>query len=411
MLTWIREKFGTVIIGGIIGFIAFVFVFYGVFSPKATRGLHEGAVAGTINGDRISISEFNRELNRRIEFFKNMAGGETISEEQLKAFRIRELVFNDLAVRKLLIQEAQSRGMVPSDEEVRDQVRQIPAFQKDGKFDLITYKQALEANQYSPGGFEEAIREDLSQQKWRDFFKNRVHVSEGEVKREFLINSDKRNVKYVVLTTDSVQKDIPVQDKEIDQFLANPGQLSLVTSKYEAGKKTTYQGQKLEEVIRPIARTILASQRVDEGQKRLQALGEQVVSKLGIDRASDAKVNALLKPYGVQLKTTGLVSQTGFSIPQVSENADLIKDVFAQNSPLDPKTGGRAKTYPLAGKILVAVVTETAKPQMAGLANERETVAEKVAGRKMQSVYSDFVGELFKKAKIDTNPAVIADRE
>src|SRR5919106_4957840 len=98
MLTWIREKFGTVVIGAIIGFIAFVFVFYGVFSPKSTRGLHEGAVAGTVNGDPISIAEFNRELNRRLEFFKNIAGGK-ISEEQLKSFKIREGVFQELANR------------------------------------------------------------------------------------------------------------------------------------------------------------------------------------------------------------------------------------------------------------------------------------------------------------------------
>ena len=63
MLTWIREKFGTGIIYAIISFIAFVFVFYGVFSPKATRGLHEGSVAGTVNGDAITIAEFNRELS------------------------------------------------------------------------------------------------------------------------------------------------------------------------------------------------------------------------------------------------------------------------------------------------------------------------------------------------------------
>src|SRR5277367_5599675 len=113
MLSWIREKFGTVIIGGIIGFIAFVFVFYGVFNPKSTRGLHEGAVAGTVNGDPISISDFNRELNRRIEFYKRFSGGK-LSDEQIKAFRVREAVFQDLATRKLLSQEAHSQGMDPS---------------------------------------------------------------------------------------------------------------------------------------------------------------------------------------------------------------------------------------------------------------------------------------------------------
>src|SRR3954454_9073989 len=111
MLSWIREKFGTVVIGGIISFIGFVFAFYGVFSPKATRGLHEGAVAGTVNGDPISIAEFNRELNRRMEFFKNLGGGK-ISDEQLKSFRIKEGVFHELANRKLMIQESQHQGLL-----------------------------------------------------------------------------------------------------------------------------------------------------------------------------------------------------------------------------------------------------------------------------------------------------------
>src|SRR3954470_19314942 len=118
MLSWIREKFGTLLVGAIIGLIAFVFVFLGVFSPKSTRGLHEGAVAGTVNGDAISIPEFNREFNRRMEFFKNMGGGK-LTDEQLKSFRIREGVFHELANRKLLIQEAQHQGLIAADEEVR----------------------------------------------------------------------------------------------------------------------------------------------------------------------------------------------------------------------------------------------------------------------------------------------------
>src|SRR5689334_4439720 len=114
MLAWIREKFGTAVIGTIISLIAFVFVFYGVFSPKATRGLHEGAVAGTVNGDPISISEFNRELSRRVEYFKNLTGGK-LTEEQMKMFRLREGVFQELVNRKLLSQEAHHIGLTASD--------------------------------------------------------------------------------------------------------------------------------------------------------------------------------------------------------------------------------------------------------------------------------------------------------
>src|SRR6185437_7639985 len=101
--------------GAIISVIAFIFVFYEVFIPKATRGLHEGSVAGTVNGDPISISDFRRELNRRVEFYKKMSGGK-LTDEQLRLLKIQELVFQELANRKILLQEAKKQGLLASDE-------------------------------------------------------------------------------------------------------------------------------------------------------------------------------------------------------------------------------------------------------------------------------------------------------
>src|SRR3954466_7760940 len=120
MLSWIREKFGTAVIASIILLIAFVFVFYGVFSPKSTRGMHEGAVAGTVNGDPISIQEFNRELNRRMEFFKSLGGGK-IGEDQMRGLRASQAqaAFQSLVQRKLLVQEAYKQGKTASDEAVK----------------------------------------------------------------------------------------------------------------------------------------------------------------------------------------------------------------------------------------------------------------------------------------------------
>ncbi|RYZ69320.1 MAG: hypothetical protein EOP09_07885, partial [Proteobacteria bacterium] len=93
MFSLLRGKWGSIIVGSIIGFIALVFIFQGVFSPKSTRGLHEASVAGTVNSDRITLQEFNQAFTRRSEFIKNLAGGK-ITEEQLKQFRVRESTFH-----------------------------------------------------------------------------------------------------------------------------------------------------------------------------------------------------------------------------------------------------------------------------------------------------------------------------
>src|SRR5438477_10373418 len=102
-MQWFREKFGRIATSAIIGGIALVFAFEGVFGPKATRGLHEGAVAGTVNGEPISIGDYNKALERKLEFLKGMMGGK-ISEEQIKMFRVRESVFQELAQQKLMAQ-------------------------------------------------------------------------------------------------------------------------------------------------------------------------------------------------------------------------------------------------------------------------------------------------------------------
>ncbi len=410
MLSWIREKFGKAVIGGIVAFIAFVFVFYGVFSPKSTRGLHEGSVAGTVNGDSISISDFNRELNRRIEFFKAYSGGK-LTDDQLKNFRIREGVFQELANRKLLLQEAKRRGMLAPDEEVRERIREISAFQKDGKFDLTTYKQVLEGNNHSPSSFEKLVREDISLQQWESFFHDRVRVADEELKREFLMSRDKRNIKYVLLTIEATKKSVPISSDEIKKFLVDPSKINLVKMKFEEGKETVYKGQKFEAVQEAIARSVLAGGKVEEIQKINQNLADQVLSVMTADRSSDAKVNALLKNMNIQVKSTGLITRQSSFVPGVGESKELISDAFAEKSPIDSKLGGKPKKYLMAGRVLLAVVTESQKPNLAEFDHERDSLMQQISARKSREIYQDWMQRLAKKAKIETNPAVVGASE
>jgi hypothetical protein len=406
MLSWIREKFGTVVIGGIITFIAFVFVFYGVFSPKSTRGLHEGAVAGTVNGDPISISDFNRELNRKIEFFKNMAGGK-ITDEQLKMFRIREGVFQELSNRQLMLQEAMRQGLVASDEEVRERIQEIPAFQKDGKFDLLTYKQVLEGNRHTPNSFEKLVREDVSLQQWDSYFRDRVRVSQDEIKKEFNVTQDKRNIKYVLFTTDAARSKVSVEPAEIQKFLGDSAKLNLAKMKFEEGKGTLYKGQTFEAVKDSIARMILAGEKTEEIQKANSQLADQIMGVMRADKASDAKVNALLKAVNVQVKSTGLIAHQSNYVSGIGEAKELLNDAFSARSPIDAHQGGKAKKYVLPGRVIVAMVTETQKPNPSKMEAEQVALIRQVSSRKSRELYQDFMKKISSKAKIDMNPAVV----
>jgi parvulin-like peptidyl-prolyl isomerase len=404
MLSWIRVKFGPVMIGIIIGFIAFVFVFYGVFNPRSTRGLHEGAVAGTVNGENISISEFSRELNRRLEFFKQM-GGNGLTEAQLKSLRIRDAVFNDMVNRKLMMQEALKMGFVPSDEEIRDRIREIPAFQREGHFDATAYKQILMANNFTPATFEKSVREDLATQKLNAFFRNRLMVSDEEIRQEFLAGGDKRNIKYVSIPIEEGRKGIQVSGEEIKKFLADSTKKNIVKTQYDAEKTTRYKGKKYEEVETEIARNILAGDHPAEVRKFVDHLVDQVATILSADKKSDAKINTMLKPYGAQVRTSGLITRQNRSLIGLGEATDVMNDAFGAGLT-------HPKKYSSAGYVSVALVIESEKPDLTKLGQtgeEKNRLRSQIAYRKEKSFMDSWMKTLSDKAKVEKNAAVVSD--
>lgn len=406
----VRSKFGPIVVGGIIGFIAFVFIFSGVFSPKSTRGRHEGSVAGTVNGDPIHVGEFTRELNRRMEMFKGMGGGK-LTDAQLKAFRIRERVFQDLVNRKLMSQQAERMGLLASDEEVRDRIREIPAFQKDGKFDAASYKRVLEANHQTPGGFEKLMREDLSVQQWNTYFRNRAHVSDEEVRREFLATGEKRNVKYVLLTPETGRKGVTVSDAEIDAYLKDSVKAELAKSRFESKKDAEFKGKSFEDVKKEIVRDLIASNKGDEARSLNEKLAGQVLGALTADAGSDAKVNELLKAYGTNVKATGMVNRLNPYLPGIGDAKEVFADAFAAKSPIDPEQGGKAKKYVTGASILVAVLTGRESVDLSKLDAQRDELAGKLAYRKQRELFEAWIQKLEKEASVDRNDSVVSDQD
>jgi len=246
MIGSLRGKVGKYIISGIIAFIALIFAFEGVFGPKSTRGLHEGSVAGKVNGEPITIGDYNRALERKLEFLKGLTGGK-ITDEQMKMFRVREGVFQEIVQQKLMAQAAIDSGRVPSDEAVRQEIMTLPYFQKDGKFSPAQYRAVLDANQYSTAMFEKMIREQLAVEDWTKTFANQVRVSEAETKEEYLLSKNQRSYKIA-----SIPAAAPAGDAK--------------------------------------------------GALSPKAAAEKIATVLKADKKSDEAVNSILKPFGVTVR-------------------------------------------------------------------------------------------------------------
>jgi hypothetical protein len=409
MLTWIRQKFGTVVIGLIILLIAFVFVFADIVRPGATQGMHEGAVAGEVNGDYITRAEYSRALNQRIEFFKNLFGGQSANvEQQIRNMRVHQSVFDDLVRRKVMVQEATRQGLLPSDEEIRDRIREMEPFKQDGRFDVMKYRGVLANNGYTPESFERLMREDLASEQWTKYFESRVHVSDAELKREFEVSQNKRNIKYVLLTAENGRKGIQVSADDVQKFLADAAKLNLARNQYEARKEAQFKGKTFDQAKETIARDLIAVEKHDEVMKFNEQLAARVQQSLTASKTSDAQVNSVVKPYGTEVRTTGWVTaQGGGFLPGVGEAKELVTDAFAPQSPIESK----AKIYRVSGGVMVAVVGESQNADTSKFEGERNQLARQVHERKLRMIQEAWMKKLMERSKIVSNPAIVTSGE
>jgi len=418
MFQMMRKVFGPVAVSFIIGSIALVFVFYGVFNPRGSSGVSSGAMAAQVNGDNVTMQEFSREYQSRIDMYQNMMKGK-MDPALFQRLGLQRQVLEDLVRRKLMLQEAKRAGMRVSDEELRDKIQEMPYFQKDGRFDASQYNQVLTANHMSPSVFEDMVREDVLRTQFIELLRGRAKVSEAEVEREFVVAQDQRQVDYVAVGSEQVKKLLVVSDKEVDDFLKSEDGVKAAKQHYEqtrfqyekpAGKKDLKakadpkKGPEylpFEDVKQRVVSDLLKERKVEEGSKLARELATEILNKW--KTASDAEMKAFAKAKGLELKTTEKFSRLSGAIPGVGEAPELVNDAFKGNSELEKSP----KQYEARGVLIVAKNLKALKPNLSDLSKDREKLITQATTRKEQAIFEQWMGEARSKAKVTMNESLL----
>ncbi|MBI3544007.1 MAG: SurA N-terminal domain-containing protein [Deltaproteobacteria bacterium] len=412
-----RKVFGPAAVTVIIGAIAMVFVFFGVYNPRTTKGQGQGALAATVNGDAITMTEFGREYQQRTEMFSNMMKGK-IDPNMLKQLRIGEQVVEDLIRRRLVLQEAQRMGMTAPDAEVREKIKEMPYFKaKDGSFDVSRYNQLLAANHYTPAAFEDMIREDILRARVSEFVRGRAKVSEKEVESDFLSQEDRRQVDYVVLDGETAKKFVIVGDKDVEDALKDKAGLDAAKMHYErtkmsyvkpTAKKTVKKGEAapkteflpFEEVKKKVVLDMLREKRSDEGHKANKELSADLYAKA--KELPRDKFKAYVKGKGLEMKTSAKFNRLQNSVPGLGDLPELVSDAFKDGSPLvqGPKLYEGAKTF------AVAMDLKAFKPDMAEFAKSKTQLEQTASSRKSEEMFQQWMHDLRTRAKVSINQQI-----
>jgi hypothetical protein len=351
MMQLMRSKFAPWILGTFVCLISFVFIFYGVIDPQSMGG---GGNAGEVNGEGVSVSEFNRALSQRMEYFRSIMG--KIDEEQLEAFGIRESVFQELARSKVMHQEARAQKVGAGSAELRDRILQYEPFKKDGRFDKVLYRQVLRQNGLNPARFEELIAKDAAEQRMRAWITSLAIVSDGDVEAELRRSREKAKIKYVFVDTETLRK------------------------KLGDGKA------------------------ISELNQELDQLEKKILPALNTGR--DGVVKGIAQASGAELKTSDWLTGQSETLPGVGSIRGIQKDLWSNR--LDPKLGGAAARYPVGSGTLFVVRTAVQSYDSSKVsASDRVAAAQKAMSAKQSEIFGAIVQGWMKTAKVEPNKNII----
>ena len=214
MLKWMRKYSRSWFIALMIGGIAIVFIFYmGTGTLKSPR-LQEVA---TVNGAPILIPAFLRQYNELIKQYQEYSKGE-LTEENLKAMRLKEQALNRLIEETLLLQGGERLGIRVTDAELQEQIRSYPFFQEGGQFNERRYQLMLARARMTPGDFEAQERHRLFMQKIVQAITSFAKVSDEELREFFRMARETVEVRYLVVSPDRFLAAQHPSDAEIEKY-------------------------------------------------------------------------------------------------------------------------------------------------------------------------------------------------
>ena len=128
MLRLMRKYSRSWFIALAIGAIVLVFIFWGVGSMQSTA-FQEVA---SVNGQPILFTAYQQQFREIVKQYQEQSRGE-LTEELIKAMRLKEMALNRLIDETLLLQAGERLGLGVNDAELRDQIQSYPFFQRDGQ--------------------------------------------------------------------------------------------------------------------------------------------------------------------------------------------------------------------------------------------------------------------------------------
>lgn len=225
----------------VFGAIIVVFVFFGMAGSHQATG---SGAAAQVNATLISAADLRQESQRLEQMYAPMFGGQMTSDTQRQF--VRQQALENLISTELMAQGAEKMGILATDEEIKNViVRDIPAFQDNGRFQRERYLNILQANRWTPGEFEGRIRKERQTQRLRRLFEIVSAPTVQEIEKTKEMRERQRNVDFVRIEKPTVVNKMPITEADVQARLANEDFAKKVQSEFEVNKAQYGQAEQV----------------------------------------------------------------------------------------------------------------------------------------------------------------------
>jgi peptidyl-prolyl cis-trans isomerase D len=200
--------------------LAFIIFYIPDFLRGAGSDPASGDVVATIAGQEITAGEFRRIYQAQLQAYRSAYGGQ-MSDQLLRQLGVEQQILQQMVDERAALAEADRLKIRISDEEVRQRILTIPAFQQNGQFiGEQAYANLLKAQRppLTTSEFEENMRRTLTVEKLRASVTDWMAVPDKDVEQEYRRRNDKVKLALVTFTADKFRSQVTVADPDVSAY-------------------------------------------------------------------------------------------------------------------------------------------------------------------------------------------------
>lgn len=196
----------------IVGLISVPFALFGINEYFSGGGA--GAVA-TVDGEEITKQEVQQEVSAQRQRMASLFGKIPVG---LDENMLRRSSLEALINKRIIEKHAKDQGYRASNEEVLDVIRNVPQFQRDGKFSIEQYQLVMDSVGRSRKAYEEGIRRTISNNQFLDGINDTALLSSLDSEQLQQLANQTRDIEVYEEKVADILDTIKVSDEAVAEY-------------------------------------------------------------------------------------------------------------------------------------------------------------------------------------------------